>query len=196
MKSKLYTLLPVAFLLCIFALPGRASLAGTSVTGSLVFTGLPSNYFDPGYGFVPASGYLNVSGTTVTISDTAVEFGYDDGASRISADFTNNQLVISDLIELTGPTNGFQLRFTDSAFAGQYLIGNSDTLPLDGSTLVGDLITLNYPGGNPTIGTTLSGSFTLAPVPEPSTLGFACSSIFLLLAAFVARKYRTGSLHR
>ena len=108
------------------SLPASASLVGTSVTGSLTFSGDPSNYFNPGYGFVPASGYLNFSGVTVTVSNSAVEFGYDDGASRISADFSDNKVTISDLIELSGPTNGFQMTFTDSAFGGKGLIANSN----------------------------------------------------------------------
>ena len=180
------TLLPVAILLSVFALPGNATLAGTSVTGSLVFSGDPSNYFDPGYGFVPA-GYLNASGTTVTISDTAVEFGFNDGSSLISADFSDNHLTIGDLIEISGPTNSFQMIFTDTAFTGQYLIPVSDGFPLSDHSVTGDLMTLDYPGGNPSVGQTLTASFTVAPVPEPATAASLAISVLATLAIFFVR---------
>lgn len=124
MPKKLSSIFPVVILLSACALPCSASLLGTEVTGSLTFTGDPSNYFDPGYGFVPA-GYLNVSGSSVTVSNPAIEFGFDDGSSLISADFLNNKLVLNDVIELSGPTNSFQMVFTDTALFGQPLMLSS-----------------------------------------------------------------------
>ncbi len=159
MQNKRFTFLPLALLLAIVVLPAKATLVGTSVTGSLTFPSDPSNYFDPGYGFVPATGYLNVSGTTVTVSDSAVEFGCDDYASLISADFSHNQLTIRDLNEIAETNNSFQLMFTDSALNGQYLIPKSDSFPLNGFSLVGDAITLDYPGGNPAGRTDTHGDF-------------------------------------
>ena len=156
MLKKIFTLTPLVIVLSVFAVPGYAGLVGTSVTGSLTFAGDPSNYFDPGYGFVPATGYLNISGTTVTVSDSAVEFGFNDGASLISADLSDNHLTINDLIEISGPANSFQMSFTDTALAGQYLIPVSDSFPLYGRSAVGDVITLNYPGSNPAAGQTFT----------------------------------------
>lgn len=170
MKTSAF--LPAAILLSIFALTMKASsLIGTSVTGSLTFTGDPSNYFDPGYGFVPP-GYLNVSGITVTVSSTAVEFGYDDGANRFTADFTANGLTLSDLVEISGANSSFQMTFADTAFAKQYLIPVSNSLPVTSYSIAGDVIALNFPGGNVTAGQTLTDTFRIAPVPEPSNIGF------------------------
>lgn len=177
---------PAAILLSLFTLPGKAALVGTSVTGSLTFTGDPSNYFDPGYGFVPATGYLNTSSTTVTISNSAVEFGFDDGDDLISADFTDNQLTISDLAESPLANNPFQMTFSDSAFAGQSLSAISDSF-VDYS-LVGDLLTLNYGGGTPIVGQTLTASFNITPTPEPSSAGIVSVSALLALTFCVVRK--------
>jgi uncharacterized membrane protein len=179
MRTKLYTFLLAAILLPVLAVPGNATLVGTAVTGSLTFSGDPSNYFDPGYGFVPA-GYLNTSGTTVTVSDSAVEFGYDDGASRISANFSDSSVTISDLTELPGPTNAFRLTFTDAAFTGQHLVAGADSLPLSDYSLSGDVITLDYLGGNPSQEQTLDAVFTVTSAPEPATLGFIAISALLL----------------
>jgi hypothetical protein len=188
MHTKLSALLSAAVLLSLLSVPGNATLVGTSVTGSITFSGDPSNYFNPGYGFVPA-GYLNVSGTTVTVSDSALEFGYDDGASRISANFSDSSVTISDLIELSGPPNAFRLTFTDTAFAGQHLVAGADSLPLSDYSLVGDVITLDYPGGNPSQGQTLSAIFTITSAPEPATLGLISISALLCLALFRTSKF-------
>ena len=183
------TLIPAAILLAVFALPGHsATLTGTLVTGSLTFAGDLSNYFDPGYGFVPATGYLNASGTTVTVSDRDVEFGFDDGSSLISADFSGNLLTVSDLIESSGPTNGFQVSFTDSAFSGQYLNQVADNFPTYSDSIAGDVLTLNYAGGNPTAGQTFAASFTLAPVPEPCAAGLVSLAVLAGLAILVRRQ--------
>jgi hypothetical protein len=153
--------------------------------GSLTFSGDPSNYFDPGYGFVPPTGYLNSVGTTVAISDTAVEFGFDDGSSRIAADFSDSQIAISDLTELSGPINSFVMTFTDTAFTGQYLVPVSDTFTLASYSLVGDVVAFDYAGGNPSAGQTFAATLTVAPIPEPSTCGFV--SLSLLAGASLLR---------
>lgn len=195
MRNLSSIVLPVAILLSVFTLPGKAALVGTSVSGSLSFDGDPSNYFDPLNGFVPATGYLNTSNTTVTISSGAVEFGFDDSGSLISADFSDNQLTISDLIETQEINNSFQMLFTDPAFAGQSLVSVSDSFPIGDYSLVGDLMTVNYYGGTPSVGQTLSATFTVAPVPEPSTTGTLFISVLATLAFLFARKRRPKSSH-
>jgi len=187
MRKIMSTLLAIAILLSVFALPGSATLVGSSVNGSLTFDGDPSNYFDPGYGFVPATGYLNGSGTTVVISSNAVEFGFDDGSGRISADFTNNRLTISELIETPEANNSFQMIFTDSAFSLQSLLPVSDNFPISYRSLVGDVITVGYAGGTATVGQTLTATFDVTPSPEPSTLGAVLISCLIALAVFLAR---------
>ena len=188
MTSKL---LRIATVMSILAIPASATLVDSPVSGSLTFDGDPSNYFDPGYGFVP-SAYLNSTGTTVTVSETAIEFGFNDGSSLIAADFFDNRLVVSDLIETPGASNSFRMRFTDAAFAGQYLMPASDSFPLDLHSITGDTIMLDYPGGNPTTGQTLTASFVVAPVPEPSTIGFFSIAAFAGLA--VIKKMRTPAV--
>ena len=187
MQFRLSTFLPMGMLLGVVCLPLHASLVGTSVTGSLVFSGDPANYFDPNNGFVPAAGYLNASGPTVTISSNAVEFGYDDGASRISADFSGNQITLGDLIELAGPANAFAVSFTDAAFTGQYLIPVSDSFPLSSYSIAGDVLTLDYPGGTPNQGQDFSATFTIAPSPSSAT---ACLFSVAAGAVLLIRKRR------
>ena len=190
MRNMTSTLLPVALLLSAFATPGNAAHVGSTVKGSLTFGGDPSNYFDPGYGFVPATGYLNGSGTMVTISDSAIEFGFDDGSNRVSADFTNNQLIVSDLIETPGTNSSFEMMFTDPAFSLQSLLPVSDNFPISSRSLAGDVITLNYAGGTPTVGRTLTATFDVTPSPEPSTLGVMFLSGIAALTAFFVRRPR------
>ncbi len=189
MRNILPTLLPVAIFLCVFVLPGNAALVGTSVNGSLTLDGDPSNYFDPGYGFVPATD-LNISGTTVTISNSAVEFGYDDVGSVISADFSDNRLTITDLIGTPETNNSFRMIFTDPAFSSQSLFTVSDSFPITARSLVGDVITLDYAGGPPTVGQTLTATFDIAPSPEPATLGLFFISGLATLGMLFARSRR------
>ena len=108
------------------------TLIGTQVTGALYFAGYsPNNYFDPANGLVPA-GYLNVAGPTVTISSNAVEFGYNDGTVVITADFTENQLVVTDHPMLNGNYRPIQMAFTNSAFSSLSTV--SDSFPNGGMT--------------------------------------------------------------
>ena len=192
MRNLYWIALPV-MLLPLVALPGKGALAGTSVTGSLTFSGDPSNYFDPGYGFVPSTGYLNTSSTTVAISNSAVEFGYDDGGNRLSADFTDAQLSVNDLVESAGSNLGWQMTFSDPAFAGESLFLVSDSLPLSGYSVTGDLITLNYAGGSVTAGQNLTATFAITSTPEPSTAGALVLSGFAALVFCFVRKWKNSA---
>lgn len=154
----------------VFAGGAKASpILGSQVTGTINFGGPGTNYFDPVNGFVPA-GFLNTAGPTVTIADPAVEFGFEDGANRDTADFTGTQLIITDLVK-SGAAN-WTMTFQDSAFVGATLTEISDNFPTGGltATLVGDTITVTWAGTN-TPGN-FTGVFDLAPaaVPEPSTI--------------------------
>ncbi len=187
MRIQNVMLLSLPILLCVLAVPGQAaSLIGTSVTGSLVFTGDPSNYFDPGYFFVPPAD-LNSSGTTVTVSNSDVEFGYDDGiANAYSADFTANQLTVTDQVEGSGDNAGLTMMFTDSAFSNQSLVLASASSPfINNYSLTGNVVTLNSAGGSVTAGQTLTETFTFTAVPEPSTVGLL-SIVVLLFGSYAA----------
>ena len=187
MRHTTFTLLSVLILLSVFTLPGNAALVGTPVNGSLTFDGDPFNYFDPGYGFVPATGYLNTDGTTVTVLNSAVEFGFDDGASRIAADFFDTQFIISDLVESPGTNNSFQMIFADPVFAGQSLFPVSDSFPFSRYSVTGNVLTLDYPGGMPIIGQTLKATFNVVPSPEPSTAGIVFVSALAFFLAWNRR---------
>ena len=148
----------------------KAQLGGTRVTGSIYFNGgFSTNGYDPANGAVP-TGYENTAGTTVTISDTAVEFGFNDGYNLDTADFTDGTLTISDSVGSFGATP-WQQTFTDPDFSG-LITQVSDTF--DGgvtASALGDTITLNWDGTDNT-GVTYAAVFDVGStlqVPEPST---------------------------
>jgi PEP-CTERM motif len=164
-------LLAGMFVILAMALPAKADLIGTSVTGSLQFItpGTP-NYFNPANGFVPA-GYLNAAGPTVAISATATEFGFADLINTDTVNFTGSTLTVTDKV-LFGAANWI-MTFTDTAFTGLNLVQNSDTFIPGGVTgvLSGDTITLDWAG---TLGSGLmTTTFSLTPrttaTPEPSS---------------------------
>lgn len=163
---KLLLLFPAILLSCV---PSYAALLGTPVTGSLQFSAGSANFFDPVYGFVP-SGYSNSSGITVAVSGSAVEFGFDDGANRFTVNFTDDQVTISDLVESSGSNLPFTMTFTDSAFSGQSVAALSNAFPLTYS-LSGSVLTVRGTGGTVAAGQTLTGSLSITPAPEPSTIG-------------------------
>ena len=66
------------------------------VFGSVEFGDDPTNYFDPGNGFVP-NGYSNkTQGTIVTVTNPAIEFGFNDGANYDTIDITNDTITLTD----------------------------------------------------------------------------------------------------
>jgi hypothetical protein len=164
-------LLAGMFVILAMALPAKADLIGTSVTGSLEFItpGTP-NYFNPANGFVPA-GYLNAAGPTVAISSTATEFGFADLINTDTVNFTGSTLTVTDKV-LFGAANWI-MTFTDTAFTGLNLVQNSNTfIPGVTGVLSGDTITLDWAG---TLGSGLmTTTFSLTPgtttaTPEPSS---------------------------
>ncbi len=154
--------------------PARATLIGTQVTGALYFAGSLQNYFDPVNGLVPA-GYLNVAGTTVTISSNAVEYGFADPTATITADFTGMQLTITDTPQSTASYNPLEMVFTNSAFTNLATV--SDGFPNGGmaGSLSGGVITLNWAGGYVTNGVSLRAVFNVS-VPASPLLGIQLTS--------------------
>lgn len=161
-----------------------ADLIGTTVTGSIQFGGSGVNYYDPANGIVPAIGYLNSSpgGPTVTIAEPAIEFGLADVANTDTTNFTNTQLIFTDVS--TGGSGPYTLTFTDSAFDGVSVA--TSTLP--GMAYSFDeeshTITINLPDHVPA--GTWSGTFIVVtddepgPIPEPATLWLFGAGLALL----------------
>jgi hypothetical protein len=155
---------------------------GTSVTGSLGFSGYPINFFDPANDGVPA-GFGNHSHTKVTIG-SGTEFGYRDAANLDTADFTGSTLTISD----TGFGAGqapFEMKFTDPVFTGFSTITNDLGVSF---SLAGDTLTIDFAGGDFTGRETTMLAYTMQSgvTPEPGTLALLGTGI--LAAAGVVRK--------
>lgn len=194
MISRSRLVLIPALLSIAVAAPGRASLLGTSVTGSLEFQGHPLNYFDPANGFVLATGYENSSGTTVTIAEPAIEFGAVFPANTDTANFTASQLILTDVVNSTGPNIPFTISFVDPAFFGLGLSKLSDTFANGGTTasLTGDTLTVAWDGGLVNPGTLQAVYNLSSSTPEPASLAlFIAGAVAMLsrlsLAAFVKR---------
>ena len=160
--------------LCLGLLPLHAranGLIGTSMTGSLEFGSLMTNYYDPANGYVP-SGYENTAGTTVTIASPTVEFGFADSNNTDSANFSASQFTIEDSLSSTsgGTDNPFTMTFTDPAFAGQSLSKATDFFP-NGLTysLTGSTITISWAGSAVKANDDYTSTFVISAVPEPST---------------------------
>jgi PEP-CTERM motif len=151
-----------------------APLVGTSVTGTINFEVNPINFFDPANGFVPA-GFGNTSpGTnTVTIAVPLVEFGFEDGFNRDTADFTDTTLTISDLVGTAAGAFNWTMTFTDSAFAGLSLVEISDNFVNGGvnCALAATTLTCTWAGVGAAVGQlTATYSFAALAVPEPGSL--------------------------
>jgi hypothetical protein len=138
----------------------QAGLSGTSVTGTLRFFG-PTNYFDPANNRVP-SGVGNTVSNQVTIGDPLVEFGFDDGYSRITADFTAFRLAIAEAAHQNVGAEIERYTFSDNAFVGRVAVPVSNSYPVTPTVdLNDDFLTVNFPSGyDLTAGNTTT--FTLA----------------------------------
>jgi hypothetical protein len=150
--------------------------------------GNPLNYFSPANGSVPPTGYLNSSGTTVTIAEPAIEFGAVFPANTDTANFTATQLIVTDIVNSTGTNIPFTMTFTDAGFSGLVLSKLSDTFVNGGmaAALAGDILTLTWAGGPVNPGSLQAVySLTTSSVPEPSSwmLLIAGAAAFLCFRA-------------
>jgi PEP-CTERM motif len=158
---------------------------GTSVTGSLSFSGLKINFFDPANGGVPG-GFGNHAGAKVTIG-SGTEFGYSDAANLDTANFTDSSLTISD----TGFHGGqapFEMKFTGTDFTGFSLISNDLGVNF---SFAGDTLTVKFAGGDfmgkeTTVLSYAPNQGQPGVTPEPATLALLGTG--MLAAAGVVRK--------
>jgi hypothetical protein len=158
---------------------------GTSVTGSLAFSGMPINFFDAANGGVP-NGFGNHAGTKVAIG-SETEFGYSDAANLDTANFTGSTLTLTD----TGFRDGqapFEMKFIDTDFKDFSLISNGLGVNF---SFAGDTLTVKFAGGDFTGKETTVLSYTpnqtqTGVTPEPATLALLGTG--MLAAAGVVRK--------
>jgi hypothetical protein len=166
--------------------PAQAQLLGTTVTGTLVFPDvLPdTNLYDPndGFGLNPA-GFDDekANSPTVTIDDNP-EFGYSDGDSFITADFTDNTLTLTDAVTDVFITDWVQT-FTDLAFTGALFSEASDGFsPAISASLSGDTITVDWAGVAAGSGGSFAATVDIAnmSVPEPASMALLASGLAVL----------------
>ncbi|CAN5646406.1 hypothetical protein BH10ACI4_BH10ACI4_30200 [soil metagenome] len=177
-------LLPAALLMMFATSPltAHADLIGTSITGSLAFNGSSVNSFAP----------------TVATIGPGVEFSYTDVVNIDFADFSGNGLTVSDTCLLSANDCAFNyawiMQFTDSAFTGLTFTNLTNALNVTYS-LVGDTITITYPGGAP-LKLAASSTFSLqsssSPIPEPSTITLLGTGI-MGIANLVRRRIRRSA---
>ncbi len=157
--------------------PARADLIGTTVTGTLEFNVIPTNFFDPANNGVPGTGYLNSAdafdSATVVIAPSPTTYGFSDPANLDTANFSATQLTVTDTVYPNYGAVTWTMTFTDSAFTSLTQVSDNFLNGLS-SSLTGDLITLTW-GGSPisSDGVTYTAVFDVdgpAPSPEPNTL--------------------------
>lgn len=185
LKSFVY----VAALALIMSGSARAGLLGASVTGSLQFSGGPTNWFDPANLFVPVGPLNKTLGTTVPIG-AALEFGFQDGSNTDTANFDDTTLTITDI---TGPGSNLAVyTFTSTAFAGLTLSKTSDNFANGlSASLIGNTLTVTQPTFVSAPGT-FQAVFSLtsgAATPEPGSIALMTTGLGLL-GLLVRRRQR------
>jgi hypothetical protein len=147
----------------------------------MLIGGNPPNYYNSNNGFVPA-GYLNsgLGSTTVTIGEPAIEFGFNDGANRDVTNFTDTQLVFTDL-SFSGccaGSAGITYTFTDSSFTSLSLV-STDFAGFSYS-LNANTITFSFPTFSTTGNTTKTAIFNVGTAPEPGSIALVALGIAAL----------------
>ena len=186
---KLLRLLTFTAASIVATAPAFAGLIGATVTGTLSFNGGGGNSFDPATGFVPP-GYGNSAPgnhVNVLISGAASEFGFGDAFTNpIVANFTDTQLIISSTYLI--PSNStvlfpWMMTFSSSAFSGQSLglVGQTYTPGLT-SSLVGNLVTINWAGGSGGPNTPMQATFNIGTLGVSDNGATALMLVGVLLA--------------
>lgn len=162
---------------CAIASPACA----TTIDGFLGFGGGGTNFFDPVNGDVPG-GFGNSSSPNGVAVGAGVEFGFNDNATLIRADFTSTSLTLTDLCELAGGCHdaSVHLVFTASTpgfFSNFQGVGGINDFPGTKNASVtgaGDTLTLDWGGADPVaFNVTFDANFTFgstSATPLPATL--------------------------
>jgi hypothetical protein len=151
-------------------------LLGANVEGKFLLNGGPDNLFDEEFGHVPTTGFGNSPGfpgnglTTVPISDSVVEFGYQGSVTRFTTDFTGVGGVTVTATDVPATFTHVTMTFASPgfiglAFAPVHIDGTNNNCSFATNT-----ITCNVTAG-PGPGFTSTYSFSsVAQVPEPASL--------------------------
>jgi hypothetical protein len=136
----------------------QAGLLGDSVFGTLCFNvGASCQFWNP---------------QNATVVDPGVEYLYSDSANDDSADFSDSQLIVTDLVK--GGANGWVMTFKIPDLLGATISEVSDNFTNGGVSfsLVGDTLSLTWQGTGTTdnLLTAVYDIQTRAAVPEPATL--------------------------
>jgi len=186
MKASLRLLaVLVAIFACVPSTLWAVDLYGSAVTGGVYFNGGGINYFDPANGFVPA-GYGNSAPNgpvNVVIADWG-EFAFSDGANFLLANFTHNELIISDF-STAGALAPTKFTFEDPIFTA--ITFDSSNFPgTVSASIMGDIITVELSGFSGGHVGLFNANWAVNQVPEPGTIITLASG--LLGAAAFARK--------
>jgi hypothetical protein len=172
------------------ALPAFA----TPVTYSMSFTGglYIGNQFEA---FAPESGSFTYSATagfsnfTVDYDGDVFDLTASANAPTVCVNFSN--------CSIGDPATGFNLLMTHSTWiADEDFLGPTVLTVLTLSPFGGDAISASgpvFPGFESCCGPVRSGSFTIAAVPEPSTLktfSFAAASVFFYSFGMIKPQFR------
>jgi hypothetical protein len=156
-----------------------ATVIGSSVTGGLFFANPALNQFDPLNNNVPDGFSNKLGGTTVTVAEPAIEFGFYDTVNFDTVNITATQIIITDVrtgSSLSGASGSpFTIILIDTSFSdGITQLSNSFD---SAASLSGSTFTFHSNGTSEPA--TYTAVFDIAAaVPEPSTwammiLGFA-----------------------
>ncbi len=196
------------------SLVAHAGIVGSTVTGDMYVTSyspgifLPTNYFDPASGYVPA-GYSNSASPTAVVGSGGVEYAFINGGGSVASPgissvlttLTSSSIVVTMTDDYGGGLTGFQVVLTDPAFTGLTFSKTSDGFANGGfaTSLVGDQLTLTV-GADCLLGSgcswahvnTATWSISGTPVPLPASSGLLLSGAIGLMGLGLVRRRETA----